>query len=337
MARPRKPKGTETTSNNKLLEAITFLSTITKDQGTLNETHILLYNNCAVAFNGILAAGQRIEENIFAAPYNSSLAEALSKCGQNLSIVQLDGYKLSIKSDKFKAFVKCIDPYLLTPGIPDNAIAPIDDRFREGLEAVSVLASDDAQLVYLTSVLMNGHSLIGTNGKMIFEYWHGIDLPPGLALPKTLAQTLSKIKKKLYKFGYSSSSITLYFEDDSWIKTQLMADPWPDVMPILNSRSNPFPFPESFWAGLNAVQGFSQDGWIHFDKDIMRSHISGDVGASYECLGLPRGPTFVAKQLALIKPHAETVDFFAPGINHGNTHLMFYGKSMRGCIAGKAN
>jgi hypothetical protein len=198
-----------------------------------------------------------------------------------------------------------------------------------------LLASDHGQEIYNASILLNGQSVIATNGKVLFEYWHGIDLPPALPIPKALIGPLSKINKKLTKFGYSNSSITLFFEDESFIKSQLYAEEWPDVHKILTLPSNPFPVPVDFFAGLDAVAPFSE-GFIYFDAGVMRSHPSDATGASYEVPGLPKGPIFPAKQLAWLKPYATSIDFLVNSNNnwHG---LMFFGDRMRGAISGVAN
>lgn len=337
MAKPRTKKAiTKATEqqSSKLLEALRYLSFVTKDIGTSNETHVYLGFKWAIAYNGVLTAAQSIPEDIYCCPHNSTLVNALSKCGQNLSITQLDINRLSIKSDKFKAIVPCIDPTLYHLAKPDPAITIIDDSFKIGLEAVSCLVSEDSQRIELGSILMNGKSLISSNGVMIFEYWHGLDLPPGIALPKTFANVLAKSTKKLKAFGFSQFSITIYFDDDSWIKTHLYAETWPDVSTVLDRKANAWPVPGSLWEGVAAVQPFSPDGLLHCRTASIASHADPSHGACYEVQGLPDGPVFSAKQLLLIKPFAETIDFLAEG-PHDSKMLMFFGNRIRGCIAGR--
>lgn len=330
MAKPRKKSAPVQQQSTKLLDALRFLSLVTKDIGTTNETHVYLGFKWAIAYNGVVTAAQQIDDDIYCCPHNKTLIEALSKCGQNLSITQLDINRLSIKSDKFKVIVPCIDPTLYHLVSPDDAICSIDDNFKTGLEAVNTLVSDDATRVELGSILMNGKSLISSNGVMIFEYWHGCDLPPKLSIPKAFANVLTKSTKKLKAFGYSQFSITIYFEDDSWIKTQLYSEQWPDTSAALDRTANAWPVPASFWEGIAAVQPFSPDGLLHFRTASIASHADPAVGASYEVPGVPDGPVFAVKQLLLIKPYAETVDFMCEG-----GHLMFYGKNIRGVIAGR--
>lgn len=318
---------------NSFVDALRFISAVTRDIGAPYETHVVLTNNTATAFNGVLAAGIAIEDDIFACPNNKMIIEALSKCGEHLSITQLDNARLSIKSDKFKAIVPCIDPTLLQVAIPDAVQGVVDDRLKKAFEVCGVIANENAQTIYGSSVLMQSGSLVATDGTIIFEYWHGIDLPP-LAIPKSLAQAIVKCSKKLVTFGFSNSSVTFYFEDGSWLRSQLYSESWPNTYEVLNIKSDPWPVPTDFFKALAAVAPFSQDGQVYFDSGVLRSHMADGIGASYEVNGLPKGPVHSIKQLNMIKPYAEKIDFFAQGPR--STCLVFFGQNLRGIIAGRS-
>ena len=325
MARPRKKTGP--VQQNSLLEALNFLSVVTKNEGSPEETHVILRNNQAIAFNGIVGAGQLIEQDLISCPHNETLIKALSKCGQGIVYNQLDENRLSVKSGKFKVIVPCLNPFLLQGTQPDQPIVEIDDKFKVAIEAVSCLTSDDnaQQLVY-KSILLYGGSVIATDGKVIFEYWHGLPLPINIVMPKKFAEALSKTKKKLKAFGNSQSSITIYFEDNSWLKTQLYAEPWPDTGRFLNQPCSPLHLPENFLPALNSVASFSPDGTVYLESGVLHSHSSPDVGASHDLPGLPN-LIFNSKQFLMLKNYIEKIDFTS------NPHLWF-GNNCRGAIAG---
>lgn len=332
--RPKnRTKPSETKSN--LLLSVEFCNLVTKSEGAPFETHVLLQNHWAYASNGVLSIAAQITEDIYAAPHNELISKALAKCGEQFSLTQLDNQRISIKSNKFKAIIPCIEPALITCLPPDPPLGVIDDRFKEAIAAVGVLATEGAQTVVLASVLMAGASVIATNSKILMEFWHGIDLPYGIALPKTFVNALIKCPKKLTQFGFSNSSATFYFEDNSWLKSQFFAQPWPDVKRILDRKCNDWPVPNEFWKGLYAIDDFSDSGDVHFDSGILRSHANENEGASYEIPGLAKGPVFAIDQLNIIRPYAKTIDFQAPGVHDHTTMLMFYGDNIRGCIAGR--
>lgn len=334
MARaPKKPSAKVEQSN--LLNVLKFVGIICKDVGPINETHIYLGGHWAASSDGITTIACKIEEDIFACPQSVNIIAALSKCTEAFSITQLEK-GLSIKSGKFKAIIPCIDPGLMTIPGPDEPIAIINDNLKIGLEIVAPLVNDNGQDVIDTSILLNGSSVVTTDRKVILEYWHGIDLPKGISLPKSIVKPIVQSGKKLAKLGFSPSSLTFYFEDESWIKTQLFSQKWPDIDPLLNRPSQQQPFPKDFWEGLAAIEPFGE-GMVYFDAGTMRSHPSDATGASFEVAGLPKGPSFPIWQLELIKPFAETVDFFTPGNIRGSTMLTFFGPNIRGAIAGRSS
>lgn len=327
MARPKKNKVAPT---NGLLEAIQFVGNVLQEKGTPNETHLLFSNNWAVAFNGIIAAGAKVSSPIYAAPNYYLLEKALSKCGE--FEIALDNSSLIIKSGKFKAIIPCIDPINIAVSNIDPNIHAINDEFKKGLEITGALANENGQTIHYASILMNGQSLVSTeNGVMLFEYWHGCELPSGIAMPKALVGPLTKTNKKLTGFGYSQSSVTFYFEDESWIKSQLFSEKWPDIGRVLNVHSNPSEPPKDLWEGLAIVAPHSTDNLVYFDADVLRSHANSGIGAAYEVKGLPRGPVFNIKQLMFIKDYVKKIDFFA----EGGKMTCWVGDRTRGVIAGR--
>lgn len=336
MARPKKRTTTPEPDkpSNGFVDALQFLANITTPVGAPYDTHVYLRNGFATANNGVLSAGIKITDDLLACPHNDLMIKALSKCGQNLSITQLDNQRLSVKSDKFKAFVPCLDSGLLQFGTPDNPVGIISNSFKDAIAVVSSVPSDVSERVTAASILLNGGSVVATNGNVLFEAWHGIDLPNGIAIPKAIIKPLAAINKKLITFGFSINSFTIWFEDESWIKTQLMAQRWPDIAKILDSESNPFPIPGDFFEALAAVAPFSEDGNVFFNKERLSSHNTEGVGASFDVVGLPSGPIYPVKQLSLLKGIADKVDFIAP--LQGGYCLKFFGAKVRGVIAGRS-
>lgn len=330
----RKPRLKTPEASPKLLEALKFCGSILSDKGAPVETHLILQNKTATAFNGILAAGVIIDEDIFAAPNNSLMIEALSKCGQNYSMVQLDNGMISIKGNKFKAHVPCIDPSQLPQAIPDQPAIQITNDLIKAIEAVGVLATEDAQRVVAASILIRNDTCVATNGAILFEAWHGFKLPT-IAIPKAFVGPLTKQSKNVAWIGGSLNSISIFFEDNSWLKTQLYVEQWPNVDDIVNRKANYKSIPDNFWDGLAAVSPFSVDGMVYFDNDLIKSHATDGVGASYEVKGLLKGPIFNHKYLTLIKPYATQIDFLAQGTTNNTTMLMFVGDRIRGALLGR--
>jgi len=331
----RQPRSNKQPQSSQLLEALQFCSCVSEKVGAAFETHIGLKDKWAIAFNGIVAAGSPIVEDIYCYPHNMLLIEALSKCDESFTLTQLDNSRLAIKSGKFKATVPCLDPELMQNAFPDPQIVGITNKFKDAVEAVGVIASENAQHVLTASVLMNGSTVISTNRVMVLEYWHGLDLPPNVPLPKEFVTALTKQKKNLTGFGFSNNSATFYFEDGCWLKTQLYADSWPDMNRILSLRGNLWTIDPNFYKALDAVEPFSEDGNVYFDTNLIMSHAEAAEGAQYECAGLPKGVIYPIKQLKIIKPFVKRIDYMADGLNDSSYCLVFEGDVCRGIIAGR--
>lgn len=329
MAKPRTKKKTEepSTATAAFVSALKFISAAQKDIGSPFQTHAQIANKWAVAFDGVLALGHPIEEELTACPHTLRLIDALAKCGEALSMTQLDSGRLSIKSGAFKANVPCVGFEVMSSVQPDPPIATIDDRLKLAFEAVAALASDNAQHVVTASILLRSGSAVATDRSLAIEYWHGIDLPPGLVLPKSAVAAVMKVSKPLARLGFSNSTVTFWFEDGSWLRTQLYNEAWPDIDRVLNQASNPWPVPTNLAVALDAVMPFSEDGLVRFDGGILRSHDIDGLGASYEVEGLPKGLKFNAKRLKLLLQHATKVDFTSKsGV------AFFFGDSVRGAL-----
>lgn len=310
-----------------LIRALDFIAFAQKDKGAPYQTHVALGGKMAVAHDGVLSAGHRIDEDLVASPHTVTLLAALKRCAGVLSVAQLDNEKLSVKSGRFKAFVPCL-PNSTLPGIaPDPKAGVIDNRIREGLAILSPLVVENSQRVITASVMLRSRSMIATNGNVMLEYWHGIDLPPGLLIPKVFINALLKITKPIVSFGFSQSTFTVYFDDDSWLKTQLYNDKWPDCDTILNKPNNPVEVPVGLFDAINVVSGFADDNRIRLRTGRVQTHADESTGASYEVAGLTANVMFNIKHLLLLEGRIKTIDFV------GNKNVSyFYGDNLRGAI-----
>jgi len=333
---PPKPRSQKIEpAKSGLLQALEFVSCVSDKLGAPYETHVGLRNKWAIAFNGIVAAGSPIPEDILCYPHTLLLLEALSKCDENYSLTQLDNNRLSIKAGKFKATVPCLDPLLMPEAFPDPQIVGITNKFKEAVDAVGVLANENAQHVLTASVLMNGSTVISTNRVMLLEYWHGLDLPSNVPLPKEFVKALTKQKKNLTGFGFSNSSATFYFEDGCWLRTQLYADEWPDISRILNREANLWSIDPNFFKALDSIAPFSEDGNVYSRLNLLCSHADEGVGATYECNGIPAGFVYPIKQLIIMKPYVKSIDYMCNGIADSTYCLYFSGDECRGIISGR--
>lgn len=329
---PRKTKSVSKTCEG-LINALRFISVAQIDKAdSPYKTHCILHNGFALAYDGMITAGCKIEETLEICPHTYRLIDALERTAKEVSITELDG-KLSIKSGAFSAFVPCWHEGM--PNLaPDPAIAPISDTLKIGFDMISgFTVNNDKKKIVECSILLQENSMVATDTAVMLEFWHGISLPT-IVLPKAFVTAIMNTDKTLKAFGYSGNSCTFWFEDDSWIKTQLYDEAWPDVKPILNKPCNPEPLAKGFYEALRNIEPFSEgtevNKVVYFYEGQLQSHRNKDEGACCEVKGLRHGPAFNIKRLKRIEHCIETVDFYS------SSAAFFFSKcgKVRGCLAG---
>ena len=327
--RARRAKTTAVNPAASLLAALKFVAVAQKKAGTVQQQFGMISGNWAAASNGVLTIATKVEEDLTACPHTYQLIDALSKVGEDLSITQLSPTSLAVVSGAFRALIPCVGFGDVGITGPDERRAVIDDRIKAAFEAVLPLATDGAQHAHLAAVLLQSGSAVATNGHVLAEYWHGIDLPPML-IPKASAVAILKAGKALTGFGYSGSSATFWFEDDSFIKTQLFAEQFPNYQPLFNCEGlNPWPVPDEFYKAVRSIESFSRSGVVYFENGMLASNEQETEASTYKIEGLPEGMGFNAKYLLMVEPSFKNVHF-----EESSNKAFFFGENVRGVIMG---
>lgn len=313
-----------------LLEAIKFISIAQKKAGPVGLQFCHIAHNWAAASDGILTVANKIEEELSACPNTMQLIDALSKVSEEVSITQLNLNCLAVSSGAFRGLIPCVSFEEVPIYPPDPKIAIIDDKIKFALSSVAMLATENAHNAAYGAILLQAKTAVATNGSAILECWHGIDLPPGIMLPKIAAVAVSKSPKALTGFGFSQSSATFYFEDDSFIKTQLYAERFPNYLSLLEQDGlNPWPIPDEFYKAIRTIEPFSEGGNVYFEEGFIYSNIEKDQASTYKIEGLPEKTGFNAKQLLLVEHAFKSVHFMTEP-----PAAFFFGENIRGLLMG---
>lgn len=313
MASPRRGRPAKATQATQLLEALEFVAVGTNDNEEY-QNYVSLIGNMAIATNGQVSAGHPIAEELTLCPRLDRLKFALQKCGKSLVISETPGYQLSVKGDKLRALVPCIQSSELPHVAPDMPLVELGDRLKEAFRVCGTLASEAGKRVIEASLLLEANTCTGTDGYRIMQYWHGIDLPPAMVIPKVFAAGIVKQSKPITGFGFSwghdgkVSSVTIWFEGGAWIKTQCYQDSWPDIGHLLNVNSFPVEVPKELFEGIEAVSNFNDENFVTFGDGKVMSHDSDAVGAVYEVAGLQAGKKFNGKLMKPLAPFVKTID-----------------------------
>lgn len=313
-----------------LLAALKFVAIAQKKAGPTNIQFGHIAHNWAAASYGVLTVGHPIEEDLVARPHTLQFIDALSKVGEELSITQLTANALAVSSGAFRALVPCVGFDDVPITAPDPQCATIDDRIKTAFAAVAGLATDGAPNATYAAVLLQAGSAVATNGAALLEAWHGIDLPPGMMLPKCAAVAVAKAGPALTGFGFSASSATFYFENGAFIKTQLYGERYPNYATVLEAENvNPWPIPEDFYKGVRAIESFSPNGNVFFEGGAVLSRRHKEEASTYRIEGLPERMGFSVKLLLSVE-HAFKKAHFDPESNK----VLFFGENIRGAVMG---
>lgn len=330
MARGRKKKALNECS---LLKALRFIAVAQKALGSPEQTFCRLYANWAMASNGIISAATQIDEDLTACPHTTTLIDALEKAQESVNITQLDGLRLSVRAGEFQAVVPCLEPTpeALPTVFPDAPIADCDDRLRPALDIVGKLISESGQKIITAAAQFRNGTVLGTDGNIIIEAWHGIAFPPLMLAPKAFITALAKIDKPIRSVGLSESSLTLWFENNSWMKTQLYPanTELPDLYQYLNIPAQPVDVPQELFDVARKLAPFSEDGVLSLHKGIARVISPTRLTDATEATkSLPDGHCFSIKSLLAIEPYVKQIHFSAsPGVT------LWFGDYVRGAIS----
>lgn len=327
--RGRKPAG----KGDKLFNALKFVSMASKDtkQGAY-QTHVHIAGQQVVAFDGVLAAGHPIDEDFVAFPHLEQLMAAIETAGKKLSLT-IEDNTLSVTGENIKATVQCLPAEDMHIVSPDENKYPMTDAIKAALEVCMRYTREGAQKIHETAVLLEANSCYGTNSAALVEYWHGVNLP-SVILPRSFCAAVVKVKSPLVGFGWNDGrSVTFHFEDNSWIKTQLYTEGYPEgARTIMNIASQPVAVPETFFNAVSAVANFSEDGSVIIENgQVLGLHEHSAVSALYEVKDL-LAPTrckfnadYIMQVSDLIKSYDLTTD---------PKRLIWFGDNVRGMIMG---
>lgn len=264
---------TKRQEESALLKAFKFVSFCQSDSGNEMQTHSIVGNNSIVAFNGVLAMGQTIAEDLDACPHTDKMRLALAQCGDSFAITQLAQNCLLVRSGEFEAFVPCCERARLPEVKPDAPVAPVSDALKDALRIVAPLANEKAAHVVMAAIQLHSGSVAATNNSVVLEAWHGHDLPNNLLIPKSAALAVIKCGRKLTQFGLSDNTVTFWFEDRSWIRTQLYREGYSNIRTVFDfDGPNYTQLTPEFFKAFKKVAPFSEDGFVYCWKGTIGSH-----------------------------------------------------------------
>lgn len=301
---------------NPLLEQLRFISTILSKKGEANETCCVIANGAITAFNPPLSAGILTQAAITANPPAHQLLAALERCKDGYAMTETRG-TVSLTSGPLRVNLPTVEG--LVPAAPDGYAQALPTALFDAIALVSHIADEDAEHIQSASICIEEGLVSTTNRQIILQAYHGLNLPT-MMLPKRFVTSVLKTGKPIVGMGHSDRSFTVFFDDNSWLKTQLMdAEPLP-YSKVCSKDGGFKPLPD-IWEALETIMPFrGNHAWVRFEDDAIKTET-----ASYEQI-LGERIKINADYLKQCKPHIENY-----AIDNGKFY--FYKGNVRGVIA----
>jgi hypothetical protein len=236
---------------NPLLEQLRFISSILAKKGEPNETCCVIANGAITAFNKPLSAGILTEAAISANPPCHQLIAALERCKDGYAMSELRGV-VSVNSGPLRVTLPTVAG--LPASTPDGYYSELAPALFEAIAQVAHIADEDAEHIQSASICVSEGLVSTTNRNVIMQAYHGLNLPT-LMLPKKFVTRVLSVGKAIKGFGCSDNSFTVFFEDNSWLRTSTMdAEPLP-YSSVCAWNGEWFPMSD-IWEGLDNVMPF---------------------------------------------------------------------------------
>jgi hypothetical protein len=279
--------------------------------------------------------GNPVEIDLDMCIQGAKFKAGLQQCKSNFQFTQVDAASISLRSDKFNAVVPIADADTIAETKPDEPVAAIDDRIKKAFDVCNNIANEKLDRPFCQCLQLNANTVVATNGFAALEYWHGINLPDALSIPKRASVAVVKAKKSLAAFGFSNTSATFYFEDGSFIKTKLHIAEFPNKalhgLYAMFDEASFVSLPADFFNSMDAIESFIVDDNVFLHNEYMASNRTLELGANYKVEGLRGNYQFSFKLWQIMRPHILTACFHPDP----KKPTAFRGQNLRGLIMGK--
>lgn len=322
-----------------MLESLKFVTAAIARKDFVPElTHYKIEDGRVTCFNGIFALSSDIDIDLDVRPQGAKFLAALRAApDETIALNMTPAGKLAVKSGKFKAYIECIEAKFQTFVEPEGEDVELGEHFIKGLRALSPLMGIDASRPWLMGIRIQGPFMFATNNVMLGQYWHGADLPHNVAIPDLVVNELLRINEIPTRVQLADRSITFWFGENRWMRTNLLDDGrWPLELfeRILSTETTEqTEFPDEFFEDVDLLKPFLNDsGTVYLTPEYMSTSQHEGDGTQVEVAlkGITTMQAYHHKQLMILKEVAKTVDW----TTYPNP-IMFRGERLRGALVGQ--
>jgi DNA polymerase III sliding clamp (beta) subunit (PCNA family) len=216
----------------ELIDSLKFI------KGSFNRNELSSFTNIrkgrVTAFDGSLMLSAPINLDIDVSPDSQAFYKAISSCSDALSITITNSGRMSIKSGKFKSFVKCIEPrdFNVTPSGEHIDLSKVE--FLSGVKKLIPFVGTDENHKWATGILFKGSKLYATNNVIACSYQCNTDnFGSTVVIPSNCLKELLRIGENPTHCLISDNAITFYYSNDRFLYSNLIVNKWPDIDSLL--------------------------------------------------------------------------------------------------------
>ncbi len=265
--------------------------------------HFIIRDGYVQGYNGIISLHSPIPIDINCQPEAISMVKAISNCEEEIKMSLLKSGKLSIRSGRYRAQVNCLQEEAIVVQ-PEGEEVDIDGNIvLDVCKKMEPFIGDDASRRWSNGILFIGNSAFSTNNVILCEYWTQFNIKTPFNVPYAAVREIIRINQPVEKIRISNNSATFYFNDDKWLRTQLLEITWPNLKPIINVPDIHYvDLDNKIFEAIDKIEPFLDKGARVFIQDgKVSSHLTDEEGSSYEIDDKTASGCYQSHMLNLLK------------------------------------
>lgn len=215
----KKPKASAP-APNPLLEQLRFVASILSKKGEPSETHCIIANGKITAVNKPLSVGILTDTDFDATLDAHQLIAALERCKEGYALSNVRGM-VTLNGGALRVNLPTLKEQLHNAQ-PDGYYAPLDPKLLETVGSIVGIADDNAEYIEAASICIEEGlaSALNSRREVLLQAYHGLNMPT-MMIPVSFFKRLLALPALPTGWGHSERSFTVFFDNNSWVKTQL--------------------------------------------------------------------------------------------------------------------
>lgn len=273
--------------SNPFKESLDFVAMAHNSKGLPHEFHVRIHDNFIYSTDGILTVGHPVSIGANFNPKLEDLRKVLAKFPRDFSItIDQDNSTFFVYGD-FRAVLPCLVDHAFPPLVPDQFVwGPLNSVILEGFKQLDPMVVPKGEYVAESCIRLKTNVMEAVSKRAVQQYWHGWTLPYEASVPKQAVRAVLKCGKDLASLGYGEDTITFFFTDGAWIKTQVYKEPYPEIDSVFNQATSPETIPVNFFKALDTIKDWLIDNTVFVRNGLVSSWPNDEEGTNMRVQGL---------------------------------------------------